>query len=177
MEQRGSTLVGCGDHLPSSGEFVDPFGVAIDHRGQQVDVGSCAVGDHVHERQDRDGTDDERQQDPERSMAGEGDGAATPPEHGGEEAGDEEEQRHPEPVDRIHQLVDQQVRVRPVVGHQPCPWDEGERGVEGDAEQHGEATERVEVVQPFRRRLISGRRVVHGEHREGSPSRAHQPGN
>ena len=71
----------------------------------------------------------------------------TPPEHGGEEAGDEEEQRHPEPVDRIHQLVDQQVRVRPVVGHQPCPWDEGERGVEdGGAVEAAHHCDQIEAL-------------------------------
>ena len=72
-------------------------------------------------------------------------GTAFLPEHGREEAADEEKQRHPEAMDREKQQPEPGGRLR--VLHRPGDArDVGEAGVEEDPEEHRHGAEGIEIV-------------------------------
>ena len=113
-------------------------------------------------RRQHEPADEERHENAHEAVAPETTGAAAREQHPREEAGDEEEQRHPEGVRGESQHAERQARR--AVDHRPesrrQPRQEREAGVEHDTEDEGKRADGIERVQTI---------VVHEPGRHGSP--------
>jgi len=109
-----------------------------------VDTRNHIPGDDPGQHEDDDGNveDCERRSDPAKAVPHQRPETPPTPEHRREVAADQEEQGHPPQMDVLEQAEEQLPAgvIGVVVRH------EGDRGVQDDPEEHGDAAECVEVV-------------------------------
>jgi len=98
------------------------------------------------ERHDREGGDDQRQENPREPLLEQARQPAAAEDEHREIAAQQEEEWHPE---AMHGPDDQDQQVAPLgVAHGPGKRHEAQRRMQGDAQQHGEAPQGIEIDAP-----------------------------